>query len=392
MTREPVSILLIEDNVADARLLQEMMRDTGADEHRFCLASTLADGFKALARAQFDLVVLDLGLSDSRGLETFARFHKEHPELPVVVLSGLDDEQVAVSAVQSGAQDYLVKRQLSGGALRRAIRYAVERHRAAVRELGRVRHGEEGGTIALVGAKGGVGTTTLAVNLATVLAARGSTIAVEMHARHGTFSSLLPRGPAENLSHVAAMGPARIDAGTIGPLLFRTKFGLRVLYGPQEARQEIELTPELAGTIVAALAGMADHVVMDVPANPSDAECEALRRAWHVFLVTDPEPASVNSTRVTIDVLRTAGVTGQLVGAIVINRSPLPNAPLHDQLKADLGLDIIGVVPPAAEACLAAQRTLIPAVLGQPDSVYAVTLAELTDRILARQAHAASAL
>lgn len=185
-------ILLVEDNLGDARLLQEMIRDTGSSNVELTHVPDLSSAFDTLAAGDFDIVLLDLGLPESRGLDTFMRMHEEQPDVGVVVLSGLDDEEVAITAVQEGAQDYLVKKQISGGSLMRAIRYAVERHRARQRELSRITGGGETGAIAFIGAKGGVGVTTTALNVASTLAVRGkSTIAVEMRGRHGTFSSLL---------------------------------------------------------------------------------------------------------------------------------------------------------------------------------------------------------
>ena len=85
--------------------------------------------WRSWSRGEIDLVLLDLGLPDSRGLETFVKAYAHAPQIPFVVLTGLNDETVALSAVRQGAQDYLVKGQTDGGLLLRAIRYATERKR-----------------------------------------------------------------------------------------------------------------------------------------------------------------------------------------------------------------------------------------------------------------------
>ena len=92
--------------------------------------SQLSDAFKRLKEQPFEVVLLDLGLPDSTGLETFFKMHAEAPSVPVVILSGLADEQIAIKAVQAGAQDYLLKGRVAGGFLGRAIRYAIERNRS----------------------------------------------------------------------------------------------------------------------------------------------------------------------------------------------------------------------------------------------------------------------
>ena len=124
----PIRALLIEDNPGDGRLIQETLRDVGEPAPVTLMhADRLTRGLEALAENPPDVVLLDLSLPDSAGLDTFSRVHTAFSTIAVVVLSGLNDESVAVHAVQDGAQDYLVKGQVDGPALVRSIRYAVER-------------------------------------------------------------------------------------------------------------------------------------------------------------------------------------------------------------------------------------------------------------------------
>lgn len=127
----PLRVLVIEDNVVDARLIQIMVSDAGGHAFEIERADRLDAGLKRLATEDFGMVLLDLSLPDSHGLTTFARVHQQFPQVPIIVMSGLDDERVAVKAVHEGAQDYLVKGQVSGPLLVRAMRYAMERKRTA---------------------------------------------------------------------------------------------------------------------------------------------------------------------------------------------------------------------------------------------------------------------
>lgn len=127
----PLRVLVIEDNLVDARLIQIMVSDAGGQAFEIERADRLEAGLKRLATENFGMVLLDLSLPDSHGLGTFARVHQQFPHIPIIVMSGLDDERVAVSAVHEGAQDYLVKGQVSGPLLVRAMRYAVERKRTS---------------------------------------------------------------------------------------------------------------------------------------------------------------------------------------------------------------------------------------------------------------------
>jgi serine phosphatase RsbU (regulator of sigma subunit) len=124
-----VTVLLIEDNRGDARLIQEYLSEVEGLSFRLEVAERFATGLERLARGGIDIVLLDLSLPDSRGLETFVRLHAEAPAVPVVVLTGFNDEILAVKAVQEGAEDYLVKGYVTSNLLARSLRYAIERFR-----------------------------------------------------------------------------------------------------------------------------------------------------------------------------------------------------------------------------------------------------------------------
>lgn len=124
----PIRILLVEDNPADRRFTQEVLRESGL-AHEVACAASLEEARRLLAEAQFDLLLVDLGLPDSQGLDTFALLHDLNRNLPIVVLTGLVDEAVAMKAMRRGAQDYLEKGAFDSRILSRAIRYAIERVR-----------------------------------------------------------------------------------------------------------------------------------------------------------------------------------------------------------------------------------------------------------------------
>jgi len=121
------TILLIEDNAGDARILREALADAAGEAFDLEHVNDLTVGLERLGQGKVDVVLLDLSLPDSLGLETFAKAHAAAPEVPMIVLSGQDDESLAIQTVHEGAQDYLVKGQVDGRLLVRSIRYAIER-------------------------------------------------------------------------------------------------------------------------------------------------------------------------------------------------------------------------------------------------------------------------
>ncbi len=122
-------ILLVEDNSGDARFLQLILKESGGLTLDVTHADRLSSGLKYDAERPIDLVVLDLSLPDSQGVETLVRMHAAAEWLPIVVLTSVEDEALGLALVQAGAQDYLVKGQVTGPLLTRALRYATERKR-----------------------------------------------------------------------------------------------------------------------------------------------------------------------------------------------------------------------------------------------------------------------
>jgi two-component system cell cycle response regulator len=130
MVESPTAcVLLIEDDPAYARLIEMLLVEESEGRYAVERAGRLDEGLELLKDGHVDAVLLDLTLPDSKGLDTFVRANDAAPEVPIVVLTGFDDEQLALDAVKRGAQDYLVKGHAENDSLARSLRYAMERHR-----------------------------------------------------------------------------------------------------------------------------------------------------------------------------------------------------------------------------------------------------------------------
>ena len=130
MTDEPIQVLLVEDAPTDALIVREELTPGKSATFTVTHVERLAEAFQQLKDRDFGVVLLDLSLPDSDGFETFVRLRKAAADVPIIVLSGRTDENLAIKAVQAGAQDYLVKGHLDEQVLPRAIRYAIERKRS----------------------------------------------------------------------------------------------------------------------------------------------------------------------------------------------------------------------------------------------------------------------
>ena len=130
MVAWPMHVLLVEDSPTDELLVRATLGAVAGVKCGVTAVSYLSMALRRVKEERFDVILLDLGLPDAQGLETFARMHGAARDVPIIVLSGLGDDEVAVQAVQRGAQDFLPKSQMNGDILLRAIRYAIERHHA----------------------------------------------------------------------------------------------------------------------------------------------------------------------------------------------------------------------------------------------------------------------
>ncbi len=137
--KQNTKILLIEDTETDARLIREYLGSGEIDHYQIENAKRLSEGLAFLKDNHFDVILLDLSLPDSAGIDTVKKVTSFSPAIPIIVLTGMKDEQIAIQSVQAGAQDYLVKDQLNSELLIRSINYAIERYHLRS-ELERVKY------------------------------------------------------------------------------------------------------------------------------------------------------------------------------------------------------------------------------------------------------------
>lgn len=129
MFDKPIKILLFEDNLGDARLFAETIKEIPSQRYEIIHVNSLSEGLTALGNKTADIILLDLGLPDSQHLDTLIKLRSQVLGVPIVILTGNDDEENALRAVQQGAQDYLVKQKINADVLSRVICYSIERQK-----------------------------------------------------------------------------------------------------------------------------------------------------------------------------------------------------------------------------------------------------------------------
>ena len=375
-------ILLVEDNPGDAALLREMLPAGGADSHEIHTVSRLADARRLLSREEYDAVLLDLSLPDSQGLQTLMSLHDLAGHTPLVVLTGLDDESLAMKAVEAGAQDYLVKGRLDKEGLAQCLRYAVARHRAQFALAEEAQAGLRGKVVGFLGAKGGVGVTTIALNVAVGLAQRnGSTILAEIHPTWGTLAAHVGRRPTENLMDLLQLDPPRLTPAVLGPALVEPLPGLRVLYGPQAHDEFRPIPPAHAQAIVRGLSELATCVVLDLPSSPADANQAAVGCCDVLGLVVEANRVGLAAAHKALETLGVWRCDRDRVRLVVVNRNSCSLGATPEEVAIDLACPLLGALPADAEGTAEALDLGLTVLLGQPDSPLARALQELTGRM-----------
>jgi diguanylate cyclase (GGDEF)-like protein len=129
MNDEQINVLIIEDNPPDSVIVREYLKRDTERHFEVVTAIDLDEGLERLSREEIDIVLLDLSLPDCEGYETFNRVHSHSPKVPVVVMTGLDDEEMAVSVLSEGAQDFLVKGRFDSDLLKRSVTFSIEREK-----------------------------------------------------------------------------------------------------------------------------------------------------------------------------------------------------------------------------------------------------------------------
>ncbi len=385
-----IKALVIDDSTDDVDQLRESFSKAGVNDFEFTHVLQLAEGLLILDVQDFDVIILELDLQDSAGITSLDQTTARAPDLPIVVLTRIDDDVMAMSAMQAGAQDCVVKGQIAGAALARSIRYAVERHRVQSEQFRAAQEEPLGRVIALIGAKGGVGTTTVVSNVAAALARENNKVTIlELRSDYGTLALQLNLAPDYNLSHLLRVSAdALLERNELEARLFSLPYGPRVVFGPQTADEFIEIEPEQANIVIKALQGISDYTIIDLPCNLSAATQLAIRLSDYVGVVLQPESYCVKAGKVRIDQLKAWDVSLDIIGAVVVSIGASYSEVELAEIEARLDCRIVGVIPPAAEACATAMELGVPLVLHQPEQIAAVTLTEMSQRLAAEEIEA----
>lgn len=371
-------VLLIQKESADSGAVRQALAGDAAGAWKLQCVDSLAQGLARLGGGGVDLIVLDLALCDqpaSERLTGFLHLRQAAPLAPIVVLYDVSDEGLALRAMRAGAADLLLMA-ASGSGIAPLLRSAAERVRQPLdaSRAPAAAPSRTGTALAFMGAKGGAGATTVALNVAAALAKRHKVILVEMQPAFGSLQPYLkPRGLMRNISHLLA---ETADAGAcLWPC--KTIPGLSVLFAPQLSAECGDLPPDRVKKTIHSLAGLADYVVCDLPCSLSAANRAAVESSSRLILVTERDPVSIQSAKLMTQAIEAWEGAPQPIETMVVNRAQLSCPMPLREVEAQLGFPPLAVMPPAPDLCLAAQHAHLPVIAFQPESLVADSLVAL---------------
>jgi DNA-binding response OmpR family regulator len=353
-------VLVVDDQPAALKVLGLALSREG---YEVVGAQSGPEALQRIEEDHPDLVILDVMMPKMNGFEVCKRIRQTAAtaRLPVIMLTAMGDESQKLAGFDAGADDYLVK-PVSLKELSARVRAVLARSGFTPSAASGV---QEARVLAFIGVKGGVGTTTLAVNIAIAATQAGkSTILLDLHPQGGGAAAQLGQRPRKTLTLLLEQGPETLSPELVESLLISHESGLRVLPAPSgPTRHFHDLEAGHVNTLLNHLDGMADLLLLDLEPGLNPAREEAVRRAHRVALISEADPITLQMTEEWVEGLYALGTGGSAVHIIVVNRSRAATAPAKSEIEETLKRKILALIVPAPEMCLVANKTGTPILL-----------------------------
>lgn len=344
-------ILIVDDEPNMLRLLGLALDHEGYE------IAVAQDADQALAKVQSttpDLIILDVMLPRVSGLELCARLRQlpQTANVPIIMLSAKGEVADKIAGLKVGADEYVVK-PVDMAEMVARVAALLER----TRRLRAEQPEKAGQVVSFIGAKGGVGTTTVVLNVGVAMAQQGkAVVAAEFRPYWGSFPVLLGLPLGKGLETLIGLSPERITPRAVSACLAREHSGMQLLCAPRTLETEVRIEPGQAEAILASLSSLADHVLVDLPPQPAPSSEAAIRASRWVFLVLEPVRDCLESAVAQAGRIKALVSAGTDLRALAVNRvplaAPLPLAEIGDRL----GFPVLAAVPPAADECSRAQQ------------------------------------
>ncbi len=378
----PEKILIVDDDPDSRKLIGLMLQRQGYE------VAIAESGTQALSLAQADppqLIILDVLMPDIDGYDVCRRLRRDTAtqDVPIIMFTAKTMVDDKVAGFEAGADDYLTK-PTHPAELASRVKAALARSAAQRSASSDASH-----VLGVVGAKGGVGTTTLAINLAAVLARTEPTVLADFRLGQGTIGLSLGFARSTGLANLAARPANEVTARAVENEMAVHSTGLRLLLSsirPKEAL--VNLPPDCAAVIVRHLRPLARSVLLDLGSGLNRLTARLLQELDQLVLVVEPHRVALTMGRDILAEAEQIGVARDRIDVVMVNRAQSSLQVPWQEAEQMVGHEMTAIIAPAPELAFQAAEAGIPIVQFQPTSVLANQFVKLADEIAARRAAA----
>lgn len=370
-------LLIIDDDESSREVLKDALE---GDEYEISMACDGKEGLDKVRAELPDLILLDIDMPKMDGVAVLKAMMADlkTENIPVIMVTAVNaDSQIAMS-LNLGAVDHIVK-PYSSTVVRARVHAAL---RAVASQAAGSASQKHGAVISFLGCKGGVGTTSIAYNVAVDMARREkSVILCELRCDAGTLSHELGFSTQQTLATMIEGLSGAIRPKDLHPCCFKQASGLRVVVSAHAPDQFLPMTEEQAEQIVSGLVTLADYVLCDLPHVTLPSTSAALKQSDLVVLVLDLEPTALHAAEIAYRRLRALQISPSCIGAVVSIHTVASSSITLKDVRETLECPIMGVVPSDPDAFVFAAARGLPLVEVVPNSGASGALASLTRRI-----------
>lgn len=371
-------ILVVDDDVDSLKLIGLMLQRQGYE------VSGANSGSQAIERAvveQPNLIILDVMMPDMDGYTVcrHLRANERTRGIPIIMFTAktmIDDK---VAGFEAGADDYLTK-PTHPAELASRVKAVLARSVAASRSA------DDSSTVyAFMGAKGGIGTTTLMANVGTLLAAKENTALVDFRLGQGSLGLTLGFGNSTGLANVLSRPQTEITAQAVETELVTHASGMKLLLSSARPREsQLNVSQEAALAILKVLRGMAKNVLVDLGPGLTRLSARIVRDVNQVIVTVEPNRASLTMGRNLLQEIRQIGLNESTISVVIINRTPSSLQISWQEAERLLGHPMTGIISPVPELAYQAAEAGSPMIKVQPDATVVSQFSKLVEELAKR--------
>jgi CheY-like chemotaxis protein/MinD-like ATPase involved in chromosome partitioning or flagellar assembly len=374
-------ILVVDDEIDSLKLIGLMLQRQGYE------ISAASSGAQAISKAvgeKPDLIILDVMMPDMDGYEVCKRMRANPGTagIPIIMFTAKSLVDDKVAGFEAGADDYLTK-PTHPAELASRVRAVLARSAAQRRQTASTSAGDSSMMIGFLGAKGGVGTTTLAMNVASVLNSKDPAVLADIRMGQGSLGLMLGFGRSTGMANLLNRPINELNARTVENELVQHNSGLRLMLSSISPRErQLSVNPDSASLILKHLRGLAKNTVLDMGVGLSKHNVRLIKELDQIVLVVEPSQIAMSMAREMLRATEQIGISRQRTNVVVVNRMPGTPPVSWQEAEQTLNHEMLGVVNGAGDLAVQAATAGVPMVAYQPNTAFATQIAKLTEELV----------